>query len=527
MNLQRAERTRAAIYARYSSDLQNPRSIDDQVHVCRARVRALGGVVTEIYRDPARTGTTMRDRPALKDLMTAARGGLFDLVIAEALDRISRDQEDICHVYKRLRFHDIDLITLEDGEITAMHVGIRGLMNDAYVRNLAAKVSRGLHGVARAGRIPGPPCYGYRIANRLDDRGQAIRGLREIDPEQASVVHRIFSLYASGLGGTTIAQLLNKDGIPAPRGRSWSHTSIVGNPRRRTGLLHQDLYRGLLVFGVQQLVRNPDTGRHEARLTSTADHTVQEMPHLRIVDDDLWAAAHAQHRRARANRPEGFVSRGTALPLTPVLRCGRCGGPMRVLRSGRYSCLTRRRQQACDMKHGVAAPTLELQTAVALYDWARKRAPGAALLKAAFFERIQRRATLKTAIRHAEQRLKHLLEALETGNDAPSIRQRIDECEQELAADRLQLDVLPVLPDKPPDALARELRQRLGRIRRDIAHATDERRLVALHRLRDLLHHVDVSIGPRPRDLALTVHPRRDALVALALAPSDHSRTTD
>lgn len=516
MNLDRAETPRAAIYARYSSDLQNPRSIDDQIHICRAHVRALGGTVAGIYPDPARTGTTMRDRPALSEMMTAARQRRFDVVVAEALDRISRDQEDICHVYKRLRFHDVDLVTLEDGEITAMHVGIRGLMNDAYVRNMAAKVSRGLHGVARQGRIPCPPCYGYRIANRLDERGQAIRGLREIDPEQARVVRRIFTLYAAGLGGARISQLLNKDRIPAPGGKHWSAAAILGDPRRRTGVLHQDLYRGLLVYGVQQLVRNPDTGKREARRTPAAGRTVHDMPHLRIVDDDLWAAAHAQYRARPTLQPECSL-RGSALPLTPLLRCGRCGGPMRVLRTGRYSCLARRRAHACDMKLSIAVPALETETAAALHNWARKHSRPAALLKTAFFERARRRAGLRTAVCDAERRLDHLLQAVETGNDSASVRQRIDECERELATNRLQLEVLPPLPNRTPEAVAHDLPHLLRRLRHNIAHRDGEARLIALHRLRDLLDRIDVTLGPRRSDIDIAIHPRRDALVAFAL----------
>lgn len=522
MTPDRMQGSRAAIYARYSSDLQNPRSIDDQIHVCRAHVRALGATVAGVYPDPARTGTTMRDRPALREMMIAARQRRFDLVVAEALDRISRDQEDICHVYKRLRFHDVNLVTLEDGPITAMHVGIRGLMNDDYVRNMAAKVSRGLHGAARDGRIPTPPCYGYRIANRLDERGQAIRGLREIDPEQAQVVHRVFSLYAAGLGGARIAQLLNKERIPAPGGKHWSAAAVMGDPRRRAGLLHQDLYRGLLVFGVQQLVRNPDTGRREARLTPAAGRTVHNMPHLRIVDDDLWAAAHAQYR-ARASMPSGSGLRGTALPLTPLLRCGRCGGPMRVLRTGRYSCLTRRRRNACDMKLSIAVAALETETAAALHNWARNQSRSAALLRTAFFERARRRAGLRTAAGDAERRLRHLLQAVENGNDSASVRQRIDECEQELATNSLQLDVLPPLPNRTPETVARDLPHLLRRLRHDIAHRDGEPRLIALHRLRDLLERIDVTLGPRRRDIDISIRPRRDTLVSFALRPpNDH-----
>lgn len=519
MNPDRAENPRAAIYARYSSDLQNPRSIDDQVHVCRARVRDLGGVVTEVYRDPARTGTTMRDRPALKGMMTAARAGLFDVVVAEALDRISRDQEDICHIYKRLRFHDIGLLTLEDGEITAMHVGIRGLMNEAYIHNMSAKVSRGLHGAARTGRVPGRLSYGYRTANRLDERGQVIRGLREIDPDQAEVVRRIFSLYAAGLGGGAIARILNRERIPAPGGKHWTPPGILGDPGRRTGLLHNDLYRGLLVFGVRRTVRDPDTGKPATRLTPPSRRTVQEVPHLRIVDDDLWAAVQARHHRVHT--PQPAARGGTPRPLTPLVRCGRCGGPMRVFRTGRYSCLTRRRLHACDMKPGIAVTELECHAVSALRDWVDRHAADAGFIDAALRDRAERRALCGDAIRDAERRRDRLLDAVESGRASPGVRQRIDECENSLHAAHAALTALPALPDNPPPAVARELRKRLRQLHRDIHRAIGEKRLLALHRLRGLLDRIDVSLGPRKSDVDIAIHPRRDALVAFALAPAD------
>lgn len=44
---------RAAIYARYSSDLQSAASIDDQVRLCRERATALGHGIVEVFSDYA------------------------------------------------------------------------------------------------------------------------------------------------------------------------------------------------------------------------------------------------------------------------------------------------------------------------------------------------------------------------------------------------------------------------------------------------------------------------------------------
>ena len=91
---------RAAIYARYSNDSQSEQSIDDQVRICRAKAEREGWSVVGIYADYAISGTVAA-RPQFERILTEARAGLFDVVLAEALDRISRDQEQIAGFYKQ------------------------------------------------------------------------------------------------------------------------------------------------------------------------------------------------------------------------------------------------------------------------------------------------------------------------------------------------------------------------------------------------------------------------------------------
>ena len=65
---------RAVIYARYSSDHQREASIDDQVYNCRARVKAEGWQLTEIYSDSAISGSSVL-RPGYQKLLIGARAG--------------------------------------------------------------------------------------------------------------------------------------------------------------------------------------------------------------------------------------------------------------------------------------------------------------------------------------------------------------------------------------------------------------------------------------------------------------------
>src|ERR1700688_3314431 len=101
---------RAVIYVRYSSDLQREASIEDQVSVCRQRIEREGWQLTTTYSDAASSGAS-RLRPCYQKLLEGARNGAFDIVVAEALDRLSRDQEDIAGLYKQLCFRSIRILT--------------------------------------------------------------------------------------------------------------------------------------------------------------------------------------------------------------------------------------------------------------------------------------------------------------------------------------------------------------------------------------------------------------------------------
>ena len=132
---------RAAIYARFSTDLQSAASIEDQVRVCRERIEQDGHELVQVYMDRAISGANL-GRSGIQSLLVDAANRKFDIAYAEALDRISRDQEDVAGVYKRLRFADVRIMTLAEGEISELHVGLKGTMNALFLTDLANKTSR-------------------------------------------------------------------------------------------------------------------------------------------------------------------------------------------------------------------------------------------------------------------------------------------------------------------------------------------------------------------------------------------------
>ena len=63
----------------------------------------------------------------------------FDVVLAESLDRFSRDQEDTAGLFKRLTFAGVNIVTLAEGDITHLHIGFKGTMNALFLKDLARR----------------------------------------------------------------------------------------------------------------------------------------------------------------------------------------------------------------------------------------------------------------------------------------------------------------------------------------------------------------------------------------------------
>ena len=222
---------KVALYARYSSDNQRDASIADQLRVCRAYAERQGWTTCEEYTDHAVSGATLL-RAGFQALMRDALNRQFDVVLAESLDRFSRDQEDTAGLFKRLTFAGVNIVTLAEGDITHLHIGFKGTMNALFLKDLAEKTHRGLRGRVEDGKSAGGLCYGYRVVKTLNT-GTVTTGEREIDPEQTAVVERIFRDFVAGVSPKQIAKNLNREGVTGPFGGAWMRIPrIVITPSR-------------------------------------------------------------------------------------------------------------------------------------------------------------------------------------------------------------------------------------------------------------------------------------------------------
>ena len=97
-----------------------------------------------------------------------------------------------------MAYADVKIVTLSEGEVTHLHVGLKGTMNALFLKDLADKTRRGQRGRVEMGKSGGGLCYGYDVARQIDAAGDPVRGDRTIDEVEAQVIRRIFRDFAAG-----------------------------------------------------------------------------------------------------------------------------------------------------------------------------------------------------------------------------------------------------------------------------------------------------------------------------------------
>ena len=509
--------TRVALYARYSSPLQKPTSIDDQLRECQRYVRGRAGQVVARYSDKELSGdSSIHTRPGIQTLLSDCSLGYYTAVCIEALDRITRNQGDIAYIYEQLSFDDVQIVTPRDGIINPYHVGLTGTMNAMFLRNLSDKTRRGQKGAVSRGHMIARAPFGYRNANRLEG-SKHIRGLREIDPDQAEVVRRIFHLYANGTSAKAIARLLNEEGVPTPGGgKQWRHTGLVGRGSKSTMLTNR-IYIGEMVYGTTHAVRHPTTRRSVRRPTPEDEWEIFIDPELRIVDENTWNTVQDKILAASQPRtpPPGITSMPKgAKPLTPLLRCPRCQGPINSLARHRWACNASRARKGCNTPTFVLRD-LEVLVARRLAQWIRRRRNWHTVLQQALSQLAQRRHTLQTRIDRNRLQTRRLIEAIQDGEKPPSIVQEIAALDREHAMflGHLAEATTSRLPSLPSGSIRPALLQQASELQEATQSPQPHTRFRAALQLSQLLDSIDLSAGAQPGKPKMRIHPNVLAVV--------------
>lgn len=330
---------RCAAYARYSSDLQSPLSIDDQLRICREYARSHGFVFLEehVYVDEALSGVGA-DRPGLGRLLDAALSPSrpFDVILLDDSSRLARNTKDALSIFERLNFAGIRLIAVSQGidsdnEQAQVLVTVHGMVDSLYVKELAKKTHRGLEGLVLRGQHAGGRCYGYDSVPVDGSTGKQL----VINESEAKVVRRIFEMSANGQSLKTIAKTLNHECVPSPRPRSgkkyatWCPTCI-------REMLRRDLYVGKVIWNSSRFVKVPGTNKRVRRARPESEWRIVAHPELQIVSDELWQRVQERQKRLMAiysGAKKGLLPRSVTSPylLSGILKCGVCGGNLIII----------------------------------------------------------------------------------------------------------------------------------------------------------------------------------------------------
>ena len=518
---------KVALYARYSDDNQRDASIADQFRVCRLYAEKQGWQVVEQYSDHAISGASLL-RGGVQALIADALRGRFQIVLSEAMDRLSRDQEDIAGFYKRMTFADVKMITLSEGEVTPLHVGLKGTMNALFLKDLADKTRRGQRGRVELGKSGGGNTYGYDVVKQFDTNGEPVRGDRTINPMEAEVVRRIFRDYSAGKSPKRIATELNREGIRAPGGGDWGFSTINGNAKRGNGVLNNEMYIGRLVWNRQRFIKDPDTGKRQGRLNPESDWVVQDVPELRIIDDGLWGTAKARqaavkHAHNDGDPPESQFRdrRRPKYLLSGLVKCACCGGGYAMISADFVGCSTARNKGTCDNRKNIRRDQLEERVLNAL----RHHLMDPALFKEFCDEftremnrlRMEGRASIDTAlaeVRKIDRELDRLLELILKGGLAERINAKMIEMERR----KKDLEAFLADAEEPPPLLHPEMagfyRIQVAELYDALQADVEAKRLKAAEALRSLVKEIILT----PEDGALAIDVRGDLAGILAIS---------
>ncbi len=215
--VEQAAPLRCAIYARFSSEMQNELSLEDQVDRCREEIARRGWRVASIFTDSARSGWSL-DRDGFQEMRTASEKGKFDAVMFWKFDRLARDHNHTVMIKALLRHqYELKLYCVEgvssdddDSPYTTLVEQMIAVFSSFYSQNLSSDTKRAKRARAMRGEYNGSvPPIGYTLVTKARAAEEIPAGLH-VDPGLAPIVAQAFELYAVGNhSDRTIADWLN------------------------------------------------------------------------------------------------------------------------------------------------------------------------------------------------------------------------------------------------------------------------------------------------------------------------------
>ncbi len=356
---------KAAIYARYSSENQSEKSIEDQIRVCKNYLGEHDMSVDDkhIYIDEAISGSVV-NRPGLQALEKAAENKEFEAVAVDDLSRLSRSNHQMLTLVLKFDYLQIKLISVSDGIVTdddnsKLGIHIRGLINELYLDDLRKKTMRGLEGQKLRGFSTGESVYGYYSQPvgelKLDRKGRPkYEGrVHKINLEEAEIVKRIYKEFIEGKSLNSIVRGLNRDKISTKKGFSggWNLSTV-------SRILKSKRYKGLWIWKKWKNAKDPMTGKIKKVLRPEEEWLSSSREDLVIIDKETWEKAQKRWREINGTWPirkkrqskvkqKSYIHANPLHLLAGLMKCYCCGGAIVLISgkgSGYYGCYNAKRK---------------------------------------------------------------------------------------------------------------------------------------------------------------------------------------
>ncbi|MDY4419694.1 recombinase family protein [Clostridium perfringens] len=314
-----------AIYCRVSTEEQpeNGYSIDEQERLLEEWCKKMGYVIYKCYSDRGISGKNIKDRPALKELLSDAKAGKFDMVISWKINRVSRKLEDVLKIVNILEKNNITFKSYSepfetDTPAGRMQFQMMALIGEFERGTIAQNVKMGMIAKAKSGNWCGGRVLGYDLVpNNSPEEEKKGKNKLEINEKEAEIVRFIFNEYSKGKGYKAITNQINKLGYKTKKGNNFS----VGSIR---DILTNPVYIGEIRYNVRQ-------NWSEKRRRNINPNPIRvKGKHEAIIDRELWDKVQLI-LESKKGKPSRIYD--GEYPLTGILRCPKCGAGMVISRT--------------------------------------------------------------------------------------------------------------------------------------------------------------------------------------------------
>ncbi|MCX0375994.1 recombinase family protein [Clostridium perfringens] len=314
-----------AIYCRVSTDEQAEfgYSIDEQKRLLEEWCKANDYIIYKCYSDRGISGKNIKDRPALKELLSDAKEGKFDMVISWKINRVSRKLEDVLKIVNILEKNNITFKSYSepfetDTPAGRMQFQMMALIGEFERGTIAQNVKMGMIAKAKSGNWCGGRVLGYDLVpNNSPEEEKKGKNKLEINEKEAEIVRFIFNEYSKGKGYKAITNKMNKLGYKTKKGNNFS----VGSIR---DILTNPVYIGEIRYNVRQ-------NWSEKRRRNINPNPIRvKGKHEAIIDRELWDKVQLI-LESKKGKPSRIYD--GEYPLTGILRCPKCGAGMVISRT--------------------------------------------------------------------------------------------------------------------------------------------------------------------------------------------------